>query len=54
MKKCYLTDNCIYLSENKDETFLESEIEKLYELYPNIPVIKTSIDNCLQKYSKLM
>jgi len=28
--------------------------KKLYDLYPNIPDIKTSIDNCLKNYSKLM
>jgi 3,5-epimerase/4-reductase len=33
---------------------IELSSKKLYDLYPNIPDIKTSINNCLQNYSKLM
>jgi len=43
--------NKILLSKRSN---IELSSKKLYELYPNIPDIKTSIDNCLQNYSKLM
>ena len=33
---------------------IELSSKKLYELYPNIPDIRTSIENCLSNYSKLM
>jgi 3,5-epimerase/4-reductase len=43
--------NKILLSKRSN---IELSSKKLYELYPNIPDIKTSIDNCLKNYSKLM
>jgi 3,5-epimerase/4-reductase len=43
--------NKILLSKRSN---IELSSKKLYELYPNIPDIKTSINNCLQNYSKLM
>jgi 3,5-epimerase/4-reductase len=43
--------NKILLSKRSN---IELSSKKLYDLYPNIPDIKTSIDNCLKNYSKLM
>jgi dTDP-4-dehydrorhamnose reductase len=43
--------NNILLSKRSN---IELSSKKLYDLYPNIPDIKTSIDNCLKNYSKLM
>jgi 3,5-epimerase/4-reductase len=43
--------NKILLSKRSN---IELSSKKLYDLYPNIPDIKTSIDNCLKSYSKLM
>lgn len=64
MKKCYLTDTCIYLSENKesyninDQTFLESEIEKLDELYSSCLIFNEnrwlSVSPIIKKRIKLI
>lgn len=43
--------NKILLSKRSN---IELSSKKLYEQYPNIPDIKTSIENCLKNYSKLM
>jgi dTDP-4-dehydrorhamnose reductase len=43
--------NNILLSKRSN---IELSSKKLYDLYPDIPDIKTSIDNCLKNYSKLM
>lgn len=43
--------NNILLSKRSN---IELSSKKLYEQYPNIPDIKTSIENCLKNYSKLM
>jgi dTDP-4-dehydrorhamnose reductase len=43
--------NKILLSKRSN---IELSSKKLYDLYPNIPDIKTSIYNCLKNYSKLM
>jgi len=43
--------NKILLSKRSN---IELSTEKLYELYPNIPDIKTSIEKCMISYAKLL
>jgi len=43
--------NKILLSKRSN---IELSTEKLYELYPNIPDIKTSIERCMISYAKLL
>ena len=43
--------NKILLSKRSN---IELSTEKLYELYPNIPGIKTSIEKCMISYAKLL
>lgn len=43
--------NKVLLSKRSN---VELSTEKLYELYPNIPDIKTSIENCMITYSRLL
>jgi dTDP-4-dehydrorhamnose reductase len=43
--------NKVLLSKRSN---IELSIEKLYELYPNIPDIRTSIENCMITYSRLL
>ena len=43
--------NKILLSKRSN---IELSTEKLYDLYPNIPDIKTSIEKCMISYAKLL
>ena len=43
--------NKVLLSKRSN---IELSTEKLYELYPNIPDIRTSIENCMITYSRLL
>jgi 3,5-epimerase/4-reductase len=43
--------NKILLSKRSN---IELSTEKLYELYPNIPDINTSIERCMISYAKLL
>ena len=43
--------NKIFLSKRSN---IELSTEKLYDLYPNIPDIKTSIEKCMISYAKLL
>jgi len=43
--------NKVLLSKRSN---IELSTDKLYELYPNIPDIRTSIENCMSTYSRLL